>query len=43
VRLYFAEPDRLKAGERVFGVSLQGQEVVKDLDISGKRASHIEW
>jgi outer membrane protein assembly factor BamB len=33
VRLYFAEPDGLKAGERVFSVAIQGKEVVKDFDI----------
>jgi len=34
VRLYFIEPnDRAKPGERVFSVSLQGREVLKDLDI----------
>jgi len=42
VRLYFAEPDvNVGPGERVFGISLQGQEVLKDFDIaaeaSGKR------
>lgn len=33
VSLYFVEPDRVQAGERVFSVALQGQDVVKDLDI----------
>lgn len=33
VRLYFAEPDDLPAGQRVFGVSLQGREALKDFDI----------
>ena len=33
VRLYFAEPDELPPGERVFSVSLQGQEVLKSFDI----------
>ena len=34
VRLQFAEPDGLKPGERVFDVSLQGNEVLKDFDIA---------
>ncbi len=33
VRLYFAEPAHAKPGERVFSISLQGKEVVPDLDI----------
>ena len=33
VRLYFAEPDEVAAGGRVFHVSLQGREVVHGLDI----------
>jgi len=33
VRLHFAEPDRVQAGERVFSVSLQGKQVLKDFDI----------
>ncbi len=33
VRLYFAEPEPLKPGERVFSVSLQGNEVIRNLDI----------
>jgi hypothetical protein len=33
VRLYFMEPDKLPAGERVFSVTLQGREVLKNLDI----------
>ena len=33
VRLHFAEPDRVQAGERVFSVSLQGEHVLKDFDI----------
>ncbi|HXG11654.1 MAG TPA: PQQ-binding-like beta-propeller repeat protein, partial [Gemmataceae bacterium] len=33
VRLHFVEPDRLKPGQRVFSVALQGQEVLKDFDI----------
>jgi outer membrane protein assembly factor BamB len=33
VRLYFAEPELLKPGERVFGVAVQGRQVLKDFDI----------
>jgi outer membrane protein assembly factor BamB len=33
VRLYFAEPDALKTGERVFDVRLQGQTVLRGFDI----------
>lgn len=33
VRLTFVEPDNLKPGERVFDVTLQGMEVLKDLDV----------
>ena len=34
VRLYFAEPKAdAKAGDRVFSVSLQGREVLKDFDV----------
>lgn len=33
VRLYFAEPEDLKPGARIFSVSLQGKEVLRDLDI----------
>ena len=34
VRLHFAEPDEaVKAGQRVFDVTLQGQTVLKDFDI----------
>ncbi len=33
VRLHFAEPDRVGGGERVFSVSLQGKQVLKDFDI----------
>ncbi len=34
VRLYFAEPDKLPAGKRVFNVALQGERVLTDLDIA---------
>jgi hypothetical protein len=33
VRLYFAEPDGLKAGQRLFDVAVQGREVLKGFDI----------
>ncbi len=33
VRLYFMEPDKKEAGQRVFSVVLQGREVAKHLDI----------
>jgi len=33
VRLYFAELEPVKAGQRVFDVTIQGKEVLKDLDI----------
>jgi outer membrane protein assembly factor BamB len=33
VRLYFAEPDDLKPGERIFSVSLQGKTVSPNVDI----------
>jgi outer membrane protein assembly factor BamB len=34
VRLHFVEPDRLKAGQRVFDVTLQGKTVQEQLDIA---------
>jgi len=33
VRLYFAEPDNIGPGRRVFSVSLQGKEVLRDFDV----------
>ncbi|MBM4018492.1 MAG: hypothetical protein FJ288_09235 [Planctomycetes bacterium] len=33
VRLYFAEPEERKAGERVFSVAIQGKEALRDFDI----------
>ena len=33
VRLFFAEPDDLQAGDRVFHVELQGQRVFSSLDV----------
>ena len=34
VRLYFAEPADLGPGQRVFNVSLQGRDVLKDFDVA---------
>ncbi len=34
VRLYFAEPEELGAGKRVFHVALQGKRVLENLDVS---------
>src|SRR5262249_10374342 len=34
VRLHFAEPDTLPAGERVFSIAMQGHEVLIDFDIA---------
>ena len=36
VRLYFAEHEQLKPGQRVFSVTLQDHEVLRDLDIVGE-------
>jgi outer membrane protein assembly factor BamB len=33
VRLYFSEPQGLQPGQRVFSVSMQGREVLRDFDI----------
>ncbi len=33
VRLHFAEPDDVQAGQRIFSVSIQGREVLKDFDV----------
>ncbi|MHC4679849.1 MAG: outer membrane protein assembly factor BamB family protein [Planctomycetota bacterium] len=44
IRLYFAEPDNVGPGDRVFSVSLQGKEVLRDFDIvktSGDRMRGI--
>jgi len=35
VRLYFAEPEAVKAGERVFSVSLNGKRLLEDFDAMG--------
>ena len=34
MRLYFAEPDELEIGGRLFDVSLQGKQVLKDFDVA---------
>jgi hypothetical protein len=34
VRLHFLEPDKLGPGQRVFGVAVQGKEVLADFDIA---------
>jgi outer membrane protein assembly factor BamB len=34
VRLFFAEPNEMNTGERVFGVSLQGREVLSKFDVT---------
>jgi len=36
VRLYFAEPDKMAIGKRVFDVMLQGKDVLKDFDIAAE-------
>ena len=33
VRLHFAEVENLRPGQRVFGISLQGKELLKDFDV----------
>ena len=33
VRLYFAEPDKLSRGKRLFNVAIQGKTVLTDFDI----------
>ena len=38
VRLCFAEPEDVKPGGRIFSVSLQGEEVLKDFDIAREAA-----
>ncbi|MCA9880875.1 MAG: hypothetical protein KC442_23920, partial [Thermomicrobiales bacterium] len=36
VRLYFVEPDDLSAGQRVFGVSAEGDDLVEALDLAAE-------
>ncbi|NQZ70770.1 MAG: hypothetical protein HRT89_22195 [Lentisphaeria bacterium] len=38
IRLYFREPDKLKAGERVFSLSMQDKVLLKDFDIAKESA-----
>ncbi len=33
VRLFFAEPEEIQSGQRIFGVAIQGREIARDLDI----------
>jgi len=33
VRLYFAEPESIKSGQRVFDVAIQGEPVLKAFDV----------
>ena len=42
VRLYFAEPEGKAVGERVFNVSLEGTQVLTDLDIADEVGSDGE-
>jgi hypothetical protein len=46
VRLVFAEPDSLKAGQRVFDVAIAGKTVLKDFDVAreagGSRRSLVK-
>jgi outer membrane protein assembly factor BamB len=39
VRLYFAEPDGLKAGQRLFDVKIQGKQMLKGFDIAKESAA----
>jgi len=41
VRLHFAEPVKAKAGERVFGVSVQGRTVLKGFDIAAETGGRL--
>ena len=36
VTLYFAEPENIRSGDRLFDVSLQGEKVLEDFDIAGE-------
>jgi hypothetical protein len=42
VRLYFIEPDNLAPGKRVFDVALQGEVVLKNLDIARETGSSMK-
>jgi len=39
IRLYFAEPKDLEPGQRIFNVSLQGRQVLKNFDIAREAAT----
>ncbi|MFT5469698.1 MAG: outer membrane protein assembly factor BamB [Verrucomicrobiales bacterium] len=45
IRLHFAEPEEIAIGERVFDVSIQGQQLLIDFDIvaaaGGNRKAHV--
>ena len=41
VRLYFAEPDELKPGERVFDVLLGGRKVLENFDVAAAAGGPI--
>jgi len=36
VKLFFAEPDNLQTGERIFDVALQGEKVIEQFDIAAE-------
>ena len=41
MRLYFAEPEDLRPGDRIFDVQLQGEPVLKDFDIVAEAGSRL--
>jgi hypothetical protein len=41
VRLFFAEPDNLLPGDRVFSVSLQGRRVLTDFDVMAETGARL--
>ncbi len=42
VRLFFAEPDQLQAGDRVQDISLQGRTVLRDFDIVAQSGGQMK-
>jgi hypothetical protein len=36
VKLFFAEPDNLQTGERIFDVALQGEKVIEQFDVAAE-------
>ena len=42
VRLFFAELEGLKPGERVFDVAIQGKPVLKRFDIAGEAGGGLQ-